>query len=107
MQRSDGLVVEIVLDRFMELLPVVRTFLKQKDRRDLLAALEDETFMHNAAFLTDVTRHLNALNRKLQGKQNILPMMLNDVAAFEAKVDLFAQQFQEETSHTFLFCSHK
>ncbi|KAK9977291.1 hypothetical protein ABG768_019112 [Culter alburnus] len=84
-----------VLDRFMELLPVVRIFLKEKGRRDLLAPLEDNTFMHNVAFLTDVTRHLNALNLKLQGKQKILPMMLNDVAAFEAKLDLFAQQLQE------------
>uniref|UniRef100_A0A672IJ75 HAT C-terminal dimerisation domain-containing protein n=1 Tax=Salarias fasciatus TaxID=181472 RepID=A0A672IJ75_SALFA len=83
-----------VLDRFMELLPAVRIFLEEKGRHDLLAALEDDSFIHNAAFLTDITRHLNSLNVKLQGKQKILPIMMNDVAAFESKLSLFEHQIE-------------
>ena len=83
-----------VLDRFMELLPAVRTFLKEKGRRDLLAHLVDDTFVCYTAFLTDILRHLNSLNLKLQGKQRILPTMMSDVAAFQAKLNLFSQQFE-------------
>lgn len=83
-----------VLARFMELLPAVRIFLKEKNRHDLLASLEDEIFVQNAAFLTDITRHLNSLNLTLQGEKKILPTMMNDVAAFETKLSLFAQQLE-------------
>ena len=83
-----------VLDRFMDLLPAVRTFLEEKGRRDLLAHLVDGTFVYNTAFLTDITRHLNALNLKLQGKQRILPTMMSDVAAFQSKLNLFSQPFE-------------
>jgi len=80
-----------VLDRFIELLPAVRTFLDEMGRRDLLAHLVEDTFVCNTAFLTDITRHLNALNLKLQGKQRILPTMMSDVASFQSKLNLFSQ----------------
>ena len=83
-----------VLDRFMELLPAMRTFMEEKGRRDLLARLVDDTFVCNTAFLTDITRHLNSLNLKLQGKQRILPTMMSDVAAFQSKLNLFSQQLE-------------
>jgi len=83
-----------VLDRFMELLPDVRTFLEEKGRRDLQAHLVYHTFVYNTAFLTDITRHLNSLNLKLQGKQRILPTMKNDAAVFQTKLNLFSQQLE-------------
>ncbi|XP_073668196.1 general transcription factor II-I repeat domain-containing protein 2-like [Paramisgurnus dabryanus] len=84
-----------VLCRFMQLLPAVRMFLEEKGQHNLLSLLND-TFIENAAFLTDITCHLNSLNLKLQGRQKILPMMFNDVSAFETKLDLFVQQLKEK-----------
>jgi len=54
-------------------------FLGEKGRRDLLAYLVNDTFVFNTAFLTDITRHLNSLNLKLQGKHGILPTVMSYV----------------------------
>ena len=63
----------------VKLLPAVRMFLGEKGRRDLLAYLVNDTFVFNTAFLTDITRHLNSLNLKLQGKHGILPTVMSYV----------------------------
>jgi len=59
-----------------------------------MAHAPKDTFVCNTAFLTDITRHLNSLNQKLQGKQRILPTMMSDVAAFQSKLNLFSQQLE-------------
>jgi len=81
-----------VSDRFMEFLPAVPMFLEENIRRELLAHLVDDTFMRSTAFLTVITRHLNSLNLKLQGKQNILPLMMSDVAVFQSNLTALWQQ---------------
>ena len=81
-----------VLARFMELLPVIREFVQEMCRNDLLISIKEESFQLQAAFLTDITHHLNVLNLKLQGKSKILPNMMNDVSAFQSKLDLFSKQ---------------
>uniref|UniRef100_K7G7Y3 SPIN-DOC-like zinc-finger domain-containing protein n=1 Tax=Pelodiscus sinensis TaxID=13735 RepID=K7G7Y3_PELSI len=75
-----------VLDSFMDLLPAVQMFLEAKDCQDLLSCL---------GLLTDMTRHLNALNLKLQGKGK-LPSLMCNVSAFETKLALFADQLHEK-----------
>ena len=76
----------------MELLPVIREFVQEMCRNDLLISIKEESFQLQAAFLTDITHHLNVLNLKLQGKSKILPNMMNDVSAFQSKLDLFSKQ---------------
>ena len=69
----------------MELLPVIREFVQEMCRNDLLISIKEESFQLQAAFLTDITHHLNVLNLKLQGKSKIL-------SAFQSKLDLFSKQ---------------
>lgn len=47
--------------------------------------------------MVDVTSHLNQLNRKLQGKGNLIFSMLEEVITFENKLSIFAQDFERET----------
>jgi len=89
------------VESFIELLPAVLMFLEENGSRDLLAHLVYDMFVCSTAFLTDITRHLNSLNLKLQGKQRILPIMMSDVAAFSRS------RLMYETSHTYLFYSPK
>lgn len=70
-------------------------FLEEECQHTLLSLLNEDTFIDNAAFFTDITCHLNALNPNIQERQNILPMIFNDVSAFGTKLDLFAQQLKE------------
>ena len=47
--------------------------------------------------MVDVTSHLNQLNRKQQGKGNLIFSMLEEVITFENKLSIFAQDFESET----------
>ena len=54
------------LERFKELLPEIKGFLKEFKGREY-AQLEDEQWLLDLAFLTDLTALLNELNLELQG----------------------------------------
>ena len=71
----------IVLEKFMDLLPVIREFITQRKQSDLYY-VSDEQFALQVAFLADITKHLNTLNLKLQGNNKVLPVLVNDVSAF-------------------------
>lgn len=81
----------IVLEKFMDLLPVIREFITQKKQADLYY-VSDEKFALDVAFLADITKHLNSLNLKLQGNNKVLPVLLNDVSAFQEKLSLYQDQ---------------
>ena len=81
----------VVLEKFMDLLQVIREFITQKQSKDLYY-VNDEKFALEVAFLADITKHLNALNLKLQGKGKVLPVLVNDVSAFREKLTLYRQQ---------------
>lgn len=49
--------------------------------------LENESWLCDlAAFLIDITQHLNIPNRKIQGKNGLLPIMCNLDHGFKAKL---------------------
>lgn len=50
-----------------------------------------QLWVSKLAFLADITAHahLNELNKKLQGKGNLVGDMFREVEAFEARLDLF------------------
>ena len=48
--------------------------------------------LRELAFLSDITEHLNILNVKLQGKENLISDMFAILKAFLSKLDLFKNQ---------------
>uniref|UniRef100_A0A672GES2 HAT C-terminal dimerisation domain-containing protein n=1 Tax=Salarias fasciatus TaxID=181472 RepID=A0A672GES2_SALFA len=81
----------IVLEKFVDLLPVIRDFIAQRKHADLYY-VSDEKFALEAAFLADTTKHLDSLNLKLQGNNKLLPALVNNVSAFMEKLSLYQDQ---------------
>ena len=82
-----------VLKRFFALRNEIAEFMKMKNKAVTLLA--DFTFLCNLAFLTDITDHLNALNLKLQGKDQIITEMYDNVKSFKVKLRLWMKQVGE------------
>ncbi|KAJ4938998.1 hypothetical protein JOQ06_028461, partial [Pogonophryne albipinna] len=70
-----------VLQRFLDLLPEIISFLKS--RNEEYEQLSDDTWLLDLGFLTDLTAKLNDLNRELQGKDRELGHMISAVEAFK------------------------
>ena len=51
--------------------------------------------------MTDVTSHLNQLNRRIQEKRNLIFSMLEEVITFENKLSIFDQNFKRKTLYRF------
>ena len=49
----------------------------------------NQAWLTKLAFLTDITKHLNDLNLKLQCNQKFLHNMLMSIDAFKSKLELF------------------
>ncbi len=49
----------------------------------------DYNWLFDLSFLIDVTGHLNHLYLKLQGKDKLLPTLVNDIDTFRMKFKLF------------------
>lgn len=50
---------------------------------------ENENWLVDLAFLVDITAHLNELNIRLQGKNQLINDMFQTVMAFEIKLKLW------------------
>ncbi|GFU19337.1 general transcription factor II-I repeat domain-containing protein 2 [Trichonephila clavipes] len=72
-----------VLKHFASLFPEIEAFLLEKGVH--YPELTDNQWIQNFYFMQDVTSHLNQLNRKLQGKGNLLFLTLEEVITFENK----------------------
>ena len=48
------------------------------------------------AFLVDITSHLNNLNLKVQGKDQLFPSLVNDISAFKMKLKGFNAQLEKK-----------
>uniref|UniRef100_A0A3B3Q8E9 HAT C-terminal dimerisation domain-containing protein n=1 Tax=Paramormyrops kingsleyae TaxID=1676925 RepID=A0A3B3Q8E9_9TELE len=79
------------LDRFCALLNEIKAFLgmsKNKAAADHLILLEDEKFMSNVAFLSDIFGHLNLLNLQLQGRDKTIVDMVEKLESFTRKLEM-------------------
>ena len=56
------------------------------------------------AFLSDITEHLNILNVKLQGKENLISDMFAILKAFLSSLDLFKDQIAKGNFTHFSHC---
>ena len=54
-----------------------------------MAELDDESFLNDLAILADVTEHMDQLNIKLQGANQIVSHMFDRVRAFAQKLVMF------------------
>ena len=83
------------LERFLELLPEIKEFLKHSTTHAVAySQLEDGQWLTDLAFLTDVTNKINDLNLELQGKGKHIANMISSVNAFKTKLRLLLSRLQ-------------
>ena len=70
-----------MLERFFKLPREVQEFLIIKGED--FPQLSDPEWVANLAFLVDITKHLNKLNLRLQGKDQLVNILFENVLAFE------------------------
>jgi len=97
-----------VLQRFLEILEEIKLFLSRSDKicaKDYLLFLNKEDNVISIAFLTDIFKHMNNLNRKLQGKGILVSDLLSEVKCFSRKIDLLCDDIESERLHFPSLCS--
>uniref|UniRef100_A0A0L8GAY9 Uncharacterized protein n=1 Tax=Octopus bimaculoides TaxID=37653 RepID=A0A0L8GAY9_OCTBM len=73
-----------VLFRFYKLQRETDLFLTEKNRAD--PQLSDPSWLSKLSFLVDVTSHMNELNLKLQGKNNLVCDLYRIITVFRRKL---------------------
>ncbi|XP_057190131.1 general transcription factor II-I repeat domain-containing protein 2-like [Triplophysa rosa] len=81
------------LERFRGLLPEIKEFLLSTHNTEF-KQLENEQWLLDLAFLTDLTNMLNELNLELQGKEKMVVNMISSVNAFKRKLQLLTSKLQ-------------
>ncbi|XP_060846419.1 general transcription factor II-I repeat domain-containing protein 2-like [Rhopalosiphum padi] len=67
--------------------------------KDYLDFLEIKEHVTSIAFLTDIFKHINDLNFKLQGKGKLVCHLLSEIKCFSRKMDLFCEDIENERLH--------
>ncbi|KAG2458315.1 SCND3 protein, partial [Polypterus senegalus] len=81
------------LERFCGLREEIITYLrgsKQKKAETHLSCILNDNFMADACFLSDIFKHLNDLNLGLQGRDKTVIDLVEQMRAFQVKLDLLA-----------------
>lgn len=87
-----------MLKRAFDLRNEIAAFIQSKDKA--VRHFTDEAWLSDLGFLTDITSHLNDLNKKLQGKDNLSHELFDALKAFEVKLDLWINQLKQNvTTH--------
>ena len=91
-----------VLERFFVLREEIMLFLmkktpnlKEKGGNLVTNLMSEQDWLLDLAFLVDLTPHLNILNTKMQGRNQLLTVLLEHVRAFQTKITLFRNQFEQ------------
>ena len=82
-----------VLKRFFALRNEIALLMETKNKP--VPSLVDSTFQCNLAFLLDITKHLNELNVKLQGKKQIITQVYDHLKSFKVKLGLWIKRLNE------------
>ena len=96
-----------VLDHYFHLFEVVKQFFSEKSEHlpekivNIIPKLYEKDWIEKLGFLTDITDHLNALNKQLQGKDKIVCNMIGHITAFESKLKLFQMQLKAHNCGNF------
>ncbi|XP_004213339.2 general transcription factor II-I repeat domain-containing protein 2-like [Hydra vulgaris] len=83
------------LKRFWILIPEIIKFLKIKDKDT--SFLENNDWLNDLAFLVDITQMLMELNIKLQGKDQLISKLYENVETFVLKLKLLKQQLSQKS----------
>ena len=81
-----------VLLRFYNLRKEINHFLTDKNKADPI--LSNPVCVSKLSFLVDITSHINDLNLKLQGKENLICDLYRIVNGFRRKLVLFESQLE-------------
>jgi hypothetical protein len=95
------------LERFFALRREIPFFLKDEissDTTDLEQEMLNPTFLYELAFLTDITKHMNDLNMKLQGMLQNVSNLFGHVNKFHNILKLFKTAIERNDLTHFLFC---
>ncbi|XP_067144229.1 general transcription factor II-I repeat domain-containing protein 2-like [Centruroides vittatus] len=84
-----------VLNRFVDLFDPITAFLKEKEIT--YSELDDDEWLQDLMFLTDVMEHLQTLNLKLQGKDKIISDLSQCIFSFQTKLQLFQKDIKNKT----------
>jgi Domain of unknown function (DUF4371)/Spin-doc zinc-finger/hAT family C-terminal dimerisation region len=82
-----------VLQRFRDILPHIKEFLQTKNTP--CTELDDNAWLMDLAFLTDISEKLNGLNLELQGKGKHVTNMITSVRTFESQIKLLISQIKK------------
>ena len=91
-----------VLRRFVALRSEIHTFL-QANGRDT-SVMDDSNWLADLCFLTDITGHLNDLNKKLQGKDRLVSVLFEAITSFQCQLQLFTAQLKMSNLYHFPTC---
>ena len=78
--------------------------MKEKGKKEEADLIADPRWLSELAFLSEITEHLNILNVKLQGKENLISDMFAILKAFLSKLDLFKDQIAKGNFTHFSNC---
>src|SRR6201990_1037565 len=84
-----------VLNRFVDLFDPITAFLKEKEIT--YSELDDDEWLQDLMFLTDVMEHLQTLNLQLQGKDKIISDLSQCIFNFQTKLQLFQKGIENKT----------
>ena len=66
--------------------------------------MKDESWLHDLDLAVDITALMNDLNLKLQGKNNLITQLYDDVKCFTTKLRLYKSQVSNEIFFHFPKC---
>lgn len=78
------------LERFLILIEEIEIFLT--DKKKDVPELKNPECLCDLAFLVDITNHLNVLNTRLQGKDQLIFQLYAHILSFQSKLTLFRSQ---------------
>ena len=90
-----------VLARFFPVKDHVYNFLCENILQEKRQKLKDPSWVNNLAFLTDISGHLNTQNKRMQGKQQLVSHLNDQVNSFRKKLQLFRHQLGERCFDNF------
>ncbi|UYV60489.1 hypothetical protein LAZ67_1001308 [Cordylochernes scorpioides] len=92
-----------VLKQFWDLKEEICQFLITKNQD--ITLFSDQVWLQDFSFMVDITKHLSDLNFKLQGKDQIITNMCDQVNAFKCKLVLWEKQLKNEDLMHFPTCN--
>ena len=74
---------------------------KAKEKQRNVTELKNPVWLFDLAFLVDITNHLNVLNTRLQGKNQLISQLYAHVSSFQCKLTLFRSQLNSGNCNHF------